>query len=88
MMFTASLGRLGEERHRTGPANGARELALVTGAAARDAPWSDLAALGYEALQSANVLVVDQTHLVDAELANLSTPEATPFDGFRCGWNG
>src|SRR5713226_10283178 len=75
------LGCLGQERDRARPPDGAGELALVPRAAAGDAARGDLAALGHEVLQPAHVLVVDELHLVHAELADLAPAEPAPLDG-------
>jgi hypothetical protein len=64
------------------------ELALVTGTAARDTARDDLAALGDEVPQPADVLVVDEIELVRAELADLAPSEAAAFRGLRGRGNG
>src|SRR5215470_19708659 len=84
----ASLGRLSEQRHGAGAADGARELPLMTGTAPRDAARRDLSPLRDEVAEPADVLVVDQVDPVDAELANLAAPKPAPLDGLRCWRNG
>jgi hypothetical protein len=88
MIFMASLGGLSEQGHRARPANRAGELPLVTGAASRDPPRGDLAALRNEVAEPANVLVVDRADPIDAKLANLAATEPAPLDGLSTWWNG
>jgi len=57
------------------------ELPLMTGAAAGDAARDDLAALGDEAAQTADVLVVNEVDLVSAELADFPPAEPAALDG-------
>jgi hypothetical protein len=83
-----SFGRLGQQGDRARAPDGTRELPLVSRTASRDPSWRDLPALGDEALQPPDVLVVDETHLVDAELADLAAPEPAPLRWLRCWWNG
>src|SRR5215510_8452361 len=56
------------------------ELTLVAGAAARDAPGNDLAALADEVLQATDVLVVDEVHPLNAELADFAPAEPAALD--------
>jgi hypothetical protein len=63
------------------------ELSLVTRAAAGDASRNDLAALGDEAAQTTNVLVIDEVDLVRAELTDLPPAEPAALDGLGCGGN-
>jgi hypothetical protein len=58
-----------------------RDLALMPRAAPGNPPWDDLAALTHEASQSADVLVVDEVDLVDAELTDFAPAEPAAFDG-------
>src|ERR1700730_5951920 len=81
------LGCLGQEGDGARPPDGARELTLVPGAAARDAARRDLAALGHEVLQPAHLLVGDELHLVHAELTDLAPAEPAPLDGLASGRN-
>src|ERR1700730_3415275 len=83
-----SFRRLGQQGHRARPTDRARELPLVPGTAPRDATRGDLAALRDGGAEPADVLVVDQVHSVDAELANLAAAEPPPLDGLRCWRNG
>jgi hypothetical protein len=83
-----SIGRLHEQRDRPRAADGPRQLPLVAGAAAGDAPGGDLAALGDEAAEPARVLVVDQVDAVDAELADLAPSEPAPLLGLPLRRNG
>jgi len=53
------------------------QLTLMTRAIARGAGGNNLAALGYEALQCANVLVIDLQGFVGTEAANLATRTGT-----------
>ena len=48
---------------------------LVTRANARHAAWQNLSALLHELRQDVRALVVDEVHLLDAELANFLLPE-------------
>jgi hypothetical protein len=61
------------------------ELTLVSGAAAGDAPWNDLAALADEVLQAPDVFVVDEVDLLRAELADLAPAEPPALDGLLRG---
>src|SRR4029453_8496559 len=71
------LGRhVRQQGHRASTLDGVGELTLMAPTAARDAPRNDLAALGDEAAQTTDVLVVDEADLVCAELANFSPPES------------
>src|SRR5215210_4151979 len=65
-----------------------RELALMAGAAPRDPPRDDLAALGHEAPEPAHVLVVDETDLVRTELANFPATEPPALHGLLRRRNG
>jgi hypothetical protein len=87
-MGLASLRGLGQERDGASAADGAGQLPLMPGAAARDAARGDLAALRDEVAQAADILVVDQIDAIDAELANLATSEPAPLDWLRCWRNG
>jgi hypothetical protein len=81
MTFIASVRRhVRQQGHRARALDGVSQLALMARAAARDATRNDLAALGDEAPQPANVLVVDEIDLVRAELADFPAPEATALD--------
>src|SRR5688572_13648129 len=84
----SSLARVGDEGHGTGAADGVGELPLVAGAAPGDAPRRDLAALGDEAAQPPDVLVVDEADLVDTELADFTPAEPAPLQRLRCWRNG
>jgi hypothetical protein len=86
--FSHLFGRLGQQGHGAGAADGASELPLVPGAASRDAARRDLAPLRDEVPEPADVLVVDQVNPVDAELANLAAAEPAPLDGLRSWRNG
>jgi hypothetical protein len=90
MTFMALVRReVGQERHRSRLLDGVRQLALVTGATAGDAPRNDLAALADEAPQTSDVLEVDEIDLVDAELADLPPSEPAALDGLLgCRGNG
>jgi len=81
-------GHVRQQGHRAGALDGVGELPLVARAAAGDAPWDDLAALGDEGPQPADILVVDEVDLVRAELADLAPAEAPALDGFLGRWNG
>src|ERR1043166_8955972 len=74
-------GHVRQQGHRAGALDGVGELALVARAAARDPARDDLAALGHQAAQAAHVLVVDEIHLVSAELADLPPAEPAALDG-------
>jgi hypothetical protein len=64
------------------------ELALMARTAAGDPARNDLAALGHEAPEAADVLVIDQIDLVSAELADLAPTEPTSLDGLLRYGNG
>src|SRR5262245_7769038 len=85
---SSSIRRLGEEGDRAGASDGTSELALMPRAAPRNAPRSDFAALGDEALQAPDIFVVHHTQLVDTELADLPATKAAPLRGLACWWNG
>src|SRR5262249_47465669 len=68
------LGLERQKRYRTRPLDGERDLALVLGAGSEHAPGEDLAAVGHEADQRLDVLVVDVVDLLLAELADLAAP--------------
>jgi len=55
-----------QQGNRARPLDRVRQLALVPGAAARDATGDDLASLAHEASQTPDVLVVDQIDFVGA----------------------
>jgi len=55
--------------------DGAGEAALVRGANAGEPPGHDLAALGYELLEQANIAVRDAVDFLGAELAHLLATE-------------
>jgi hypothetical protein len=77
-----------QQGHRARALDRVRQLALVPGAAAGDTARNDLAALGDEAAQTPDVLVVDEVDLVCAELADFSAPEAAALDWFLSWGNG
>jgi len=52
------------------------ELPLMSGTTPGDPTRNDLPALGHEIAETADVLVIDEVHLVRAELADL--PPAKP----------
>src|SRR5258705_4434478 len=84
MIFIALVRReVRQERHRPRLLDRVRQLALVPGTAARDAPGNDLASLADEAPETAHVLVVDEIDLVHAELADLPPAEPAALDGDR-----
>jgi hypothetical protein len=66
------VGGVGEQRELAGALDRARDLALVAAAGAGDAARADLAALGDEPAQGADVLVVDLVDLVAAVRAGLA----------------
>src|SRR4029453_14433820 len=84
----SSLARVGDERHVARAADGVSQLPLMPGAAPGDAARRDLAALGHEAAQPPDVLVVDEAHLVHTELADLAPAEPAPLHRLRCRRNG
>src|SRR5437867_2034097 len=90
MIFIALVRReVRQERHRPRLLDRVRQLALVPGTAARDAPGNDLASLADEASQTAHVLVVDEIDLVHAELADLPPAEPAALYGLLgCRGNG
>jgi hypothetical protein len=63
------------------------QLALVAGTAPGNPPRNDLASLGDEVLQPANVLIIDQVYFFRAELADLAAAEPPALDGLLGGWN-
>src|SRR4051794_15008729 len=66
------VGGVGEQRELAGALDGAGDLALVAAAGAGDATRADLAALGDEAPQRPDVLIVDLGDLVAAIRAGLA----------------
>src|SRR4026207_337686 len=84
----SSLARVGDEGDGARAPDGAGELPLVARAAPGDTPRRDLAALGHEAAQPPDVLVVDEAHLVHTELADLAPAEPAPLQRLRCWRNG
>jgi hypothetical protein len=83
MIFMAGFlfGGVRHEGHRPRAADGPRELPLVSRAAPRDAAGRDLPALGDEAAQPPDILEVDETDLIDTELADLAPAEPAPLRG-------
>jgi len=65
----------GQQGDVAGLLDGAGQAALVRGANAGQAPGHDLAALGHEALQQADIAVRDRVDLLGAELADLLAAE-------------
>jgi len=65
----------GQQGDVAGLLDGASKAALVRGANAGQAPGHDLAALGHEALQQADIAVRDRVDLLGAELADLLATE-------------
>lgn len=61
----------------TGTLDGDRQLTLMTGTGAGHTAGQDLGALGNEAAQSGNILVINGFHLVNAEAADLSAALAS-----------
>src|SRR5262245_62697707 len=90
MTFMALVRReVRQERHCSRLLDGVRQLALVTGATAGDAPRNDLAALADEAPQTPHVFEVDEVDLVHAEFADLPPSEPAALDGLLgCRGNG
>src|SRR5882672_2480501 len=64
-----------QQRDVARPLNGHAEPALMTRAHARHPPRQNLPALLHELRQDVRALVVDEVHLLDAELAHLLLPE-------------
>src|SRR5262245_66256349 len=90
MTFMALVRReVRQERHCSRLLDGVRQLALVTGATAGDAPRNDLAALADEAPQAPHVFEVDEVDVVHAEFADLPPSEPAALDGLLgCRGNG
>jgi len=74
-------GEVRQQGHRARPLDRVRDLTLMSRAAPGDPARDDLAALAHEASQPANVLVIDQVDLVDAELTDLAPAEPAAFNG-------
>src|SRR5919197_598795 len=74
----ARVADVRQQRELARTLDGRRELVLVPTAGAADAPRTELAALGDEAPQRADVLVVDLLDLVLAVRAGLATAAAGP----------
>src|SRR5262245_15242473 len=70
-----SIRREGKQGDVPGPLDGLHQLPLMLGAGSRNAAGEDLATLGGESLQQADVLVVDVGNLLLAELAELFLAE-------------
>src|SRR3989440_12679005 len=64
-----------QQRDVARPLDGHAQPALVPRADARHSPWQNLPALLHELRQDVRALVVDEVHLLDAELAHLLLPE-------------
>src|SRR6267143_4854407 len=64
-----------QQRDVARPLNGHAEPALMTRAHSRHPPRQNLPALLHELRQDVRALVVDEVHLLDAELAHLLLPE-------------
>src|SRR5439155_15070500 len=67
------LTREREERQDAGALHGLGNLRLVTGARARDPARHDLPAVGDEPREPPVILVIDPVHLVETELAELTS---------------
>ncbi len=61
----------------TGAFDGHGQNALMVCAGTGDAAWEDLAAIGYEAPEFARVLIVDPLGLLEAEVADFASGEAS-----------
>src|SRR5258707_3016886 len=64
-----------QQRDVARPLDGHAQPALMPRANARHAPWQNLPALLHELRQDVRALVVDEVHLLDAELAHLLLTE-------------
>src|SRR6266478_4237862 len=64
-----------QQRDVARPFDGHAQPALVARAHARHPAWQNLSALLHELRQDVRALVVDEVHLLDAELAHLLLPE-------------
>src|SRR5438105_8669788 len=73
-----AVGGVGEEGDRPGPLQGTGEWPLVLGAGPGDPAWKDLAPLGDEPPQAADLLVVDVVDLLDAEGTDLAAGPLAP----------
>ena len=65
----------GQQGDVPGLLDGLGQAALVRGANAGEPPGHNLAALGHETLQQANIAVRDRVDLLSAELADLLAAE-------------
>ena len=68
------------------PLDGYAQPALVPRAHARHAPRQNLSALLHELRQNVRALVVDEVHLLDAELANLFLSEILALATWPPSW--
>src|SRR5580700_8146640 len=73
-MIVAALRHVRQQRQLARALDGTRHLALMPAAGAGDPPRADLAALGHEAPERRQVLVVDPIDLVAAVWAGLTAP--------------
>src|SRR5215475_2085569 len=74
-MVLPSLHDIGQERHEAGALDGVGQNALLLVAHRGDAGGHDLAALGNEALQELDVLIVDLGRVIAGEGAGLLAAE-------------
>src|SRR3954454_16721445 len=74
----AGVAHVGEQRDLARPLDRRRDLVLVPAAGARDAARADLAAVGDELAERADVLVVDLVDFVAAVLARLPATGTGP----------
>ena len=74
-MVLPSLHDIGQQRHEAGALDGVGQDALLLVADCGDAGRHDLAALGNEALQELDVLIVDLRRVIAGEGAGLLAAE-------------
>src|SRR5215472_18381927 len=76
----------GQQRNVAGALNGHAQPALVPRAHAGHAARKNLPALLHELRQNVRALVVDEVHLLDAELAHFLFPEVLPLAAWPPAW--
>jgi hypothetical protein len=74
----SGLCNVGQQGQVASTLDSNRQLALVTGASACLAAWSDFAFFGYKPAEDINLCVIDRNILICTELANLGARYVAP----------